>query len=293
MANIFQGESKLAQCVREWDIQLRIIEWVDTDVFAEVFDFKNISYEEEQSYRKEIKKAKKAIRKLLAEHGLSLREIPSLTDNRKVLTAYPEYNRDPLHNERILAVVDDAINYCCALKLTYSPSYHDSEEHIFHPQYMRICNGRHYVYGVYENEEENRGIPFVTLPIDRIVAANKTRDVDYKPGNAEEYERQMLNVLGASLNFQYPEVMDVVLRTHNSKVHKLLLSKPLHHSIREITPCSDEHPGELILQVQRSIELNNWILHYGVGVEVVSPAELRANIASVVSRMNSYYSENE
>ena len=58
-------------------------------------------------------------------------------------------------------------------------------------------------------------------------------------------------------------------------------------------PCTVEQPGELMIQVQRSIELNNWILHYGVGVEVVTPVELRAHIASVVSRMNSYYSENE
>lgn len=232
MANIFQGESKFAQCVREWDRQLRTLEWVDTEVFAEVFDYQNVTYNEGETYRKEVKKAKKAIRKLLAEHGLSLRERLSMTDNRKVLTAYPKYNKDPLHNERILAVVDDAITHKRPLKLTYSPSYHESEEHIFHPQYMRICNGRHYVYGVYENEDENRGVPFVTLPIDRIIVADKDKNTPYRSGNVEEYERQMLNVLGASPNFQHPEVMNVVLRTHNPKVHKLLLSKPLHHSIR-------------------------------------------------------------
>ena len=291
MANIFQGESKLAQCVREWDKQLRTLEWVDTEVFAEVFAFPNISYDEENGYRKAIKKAKNEIRRVLAEHGLALRERPSTTDNRKVLTAYPEHNPDPLHNERIMAVVDDAIDYRRALKLTYSPSYHEAEEYIFHPQYKRIYNGRHYIYGVYEDEEKNHGFPFVALPIDRIVAADKTRDVDYKPGNTEEYERQMHNVLGASPNFQHPEVMNVVLRTHTPKIHKLLLSKPLHHTIREAQPCTADHPGELTLQVQQSIELNNWILHYGAWVEVIAPTELREHIARIVKRMNGYYND--
>lgn len=291
MANIFQGESKLAKCVREWDRQLRTSEWVDTEVFAEVFDFQNIPHEEGEGYRKAIKKAKNEIRRALAEHGLSLRERPSATDNRRTLTAYPEHNQDPLHNERIMAVVDDAIDYRCALKLTYSPSYHDAEERIFHPQYMRIYNGRQYVYGVYECEVDNHGLPFVALPIDRIVAADKTRDVDYKPGNTEEYERQMHNVLGASPNFQHPEVMNVVLRTHTPKIHKLLLSKPLHHTIREAQPCTADHPGELTLQVQQSIELNNWILHYGAWVEVIAPTELREHIARIVKRMNGYYND--
>ena len=59
MANIFQGISKEAQCVRAWDEQLRSSEWVDTDVFADIFDFSHIRYEEQASYRKAIKKAKK------------------------------------------------------------------------------------------------------------------------------------------------------------------------------------------------------------------------------------------
>jgi predicted DNA-binding transcriptional regulator YafY len=291
MANIFQGESKVAQCVREWDRQLRLSEWVDTDVFVEVFDLQNISYEEGEGYRKAIKKAKNLIREALAEQGISLRERHSEIDSRKILTAYPEHNSDPLHNERILAVIENAIDYRRALKLTYSPSFREAEEHIFHPQYRRIYNGRHYVYGVYECDEENKGLPFVALPIDRIVAVNTTREVAYRPGDANEYEQQMRNVLGASPNFQHPEVIDVVLRTHNPKVHKLLLTKPLHHTIREIKPCTAEHPGELTLHVQRSIELNNWILHYGAWVDVVAPADLREHIATIVSRMNKIYND--
>lgn len=39
MANIFQGESKEAQCVRAWDRLLREGNWVDTDDFADIFDY--------------------------------------------------------------------------------------------------------------------------------------------------------------------------------------------------------------------------------------------------------------
>ncbi len=289
MANIFQGESKESQCVREWDRLLREGEWVDTDVFADIFNYKVISGKDELAYRKAIKKAKNDIRLALSERGFHLRESKSDEDNRKVLTAYPESNKDPLHDVRIMAIVEDAMNFRRALQLTYAPSYHDKEEHIFHPQYLRVYNGRQYVYGVYDKIEENKGLPFVALPIDRIVTAIKTKDVPYIQGNPEEYERQMRVVMGASPNFRHPDVVDVILRTHDQKTHKLLLTKPLHHSIREIKPYTSEQYGELTIHVQISKELENWILHYGTGLEVVSPIDLRSKIAHVIHIIDDYY----
>ena len=291
MANIFQGESKEALCVREWDKLLREGKWVDTDVFADIFDFKSISGKEELAFRKAIKKAKNNIRQALAERGFFLRETKSREDNRKVLTAYPENNNDPLHDVRIMAIVEDAMNYRRALRLTYAPSYHDKEDHIFHPQYLRIYNGRQYVYGVYDKVEENKGLPFVALPIDRIVRAVKTKEVPYLPGNPEDYERQMRDVMGASPNFRHPDVVDIVIRTHDAKTHKLLLSKPLHHSIRELKPFSIEQGGELTIHVQISKELENWILHYSTGLEVLAPVDFRNYIARVIHKMNDYYKE--
>ena len=296
MANIFQGISKEAQCVRAWDEQLRSSEWVDTDVFAEIFDFPRISYEEQESYRKAIKKAKKSISNALAQQGMSLREKRSETDNRKVLTAYPEYNKDPLHNLRIMVVIEDALMYQRAVRLTYSPSFRDSREHIFHPHYMRMYNGRQYVYGIYEKEEENKDRPFVALPLERIISASLTRDVDYRRGDAAYYEQQMRDIMGASPNFKDPRVITVVLRTHTPTIHKLLLTKPYHHSIREVRPFTDElpgiapaQPGELTIHVQHTLELDNWILHYGASIEVVSPEELRTHIAHIIDGMRRHY----
>ena len=296
MANIFQGISKEAQCVRAWDEQLRSSEWVDTDVFAEIFDFPRISYEEQESYRKAIKKAKKSISNALAQQGMSLREKRSETDNRKVLTAYPEYNKDPLHNLRIMVVIEDALMYQRAVRLTYSPSFRDSREHIFHPHYMRMYNGRQYVYGIYEKEEENKDRPFVALPLERIISASLKRDVDYRRGDAAYYEQQMRDIMGASPNFKDPRVITVVLRTHTPTIHKLLLTKPYHHSIREVRPFTDElpgiapaQPGELTIHVQHTLELDNWILHYGASIEVVSPEELRTHIAHIIDGMRRHY----
>ncbi len=291
MANIFQGESKEAQCVREWDKLLREGKWVDTDVFSDIFSFKSISGKDELAFKKAIKKAKNNIRQALAERGFLLRETKSNEDNRKVLTAYPEGNKDPLHDVRIMAIVEDAMNYSRALHLTYAPSYHDNEDHIFHPQYLRIYNGRQYVYGVYENIDENKGLPFVALPVDRILTASKTKEVPYRRGNPEDYEHQMRDVMGASPNFRHPEVVDVVLRTHDHKIHKLLMTKPIHHSVREIKPFIPEQFGELTIHVQISKELENWVLHYGTGVEVISPVEFRNHIAHVLHTINSYYDE--
>lgn len=296
MDNIFQGMSLDAQCVRAWDEQLRSSEWVGTDVFADIFDFSRIRYEEIRSYKRAIKNAKQNIIDALAQQGMSLREQRSPKDRRKILTAYPDYNKDPLHNLRIMAVIDNAMSCSRAIRLTYSPSYRDSKEHIFHPQYMRVYNGRQFVYGIYENKEENKGLPFVALPFDRIDNASLTREVDYRRGDTKYYEQQMRDIMGASPNFKDPRVLDVVLRTHNQTIHKLLLTKPYHHSIREVRPFTDElpgiapaQPGELTIHVQHTRELDNWILHYGAGIEVISPKELRAHIAHIIDDINMRY----
>ena len=291
MANIFQGSSKVAQCVRTWDELMRTGTWIDTEEFARIYDYANLPGEEVLGYEKAIKKAKSEIRSALTEMGLYLRESRDTKDNRKILTAYPEHCTDPLHNMRMMATIDDAMMYSRALRLTYAPSFHDLEVHIFHPQYVRTYNGRQYVYGVYENAAENKGLPFVALPLDRIETVSMTKEVSYQRGNPEEYERQMRNVMGASPDFKHPEVVDVVLRTHDRKTHMLLLTRPLHHSIREIIPFSDEQCGELTIHVQITRELENWILHYGTGIEVIAPLPLRAHIAHVINTIKGYYAE--
>lgn len=199
MANIFQCESKVARCVREWDRLLREREWVDTDVFASIFSYATISGNDMLGYEKAIKKAKREIRTALAEQGMSLRESRSAEDNRKILSAYPEHSEDPLHNLRIMAIIDNAMRCSRALHLTYAPSYHESEEHIFHPQYLRVYNGRQYVYGVYKNEEENKGLSFIALPVDRILIAELFKEVSYRRGKPADYEKMMRNVLGEAV----------------------------------------------------------------------------------------------
>ena len=290
--NIFSGMSKCANCVREWDRLLRTQDWVSTEMFDDIFNFSEICGEEILAYKKHIKEAKKEIGIELAERGMSLQEKTDSQDERRKLTAYPSYNKDPLHDLRILAVLEQAMDFPQrALQLTYAQSYHQEEEHIFHAHYLKVYNGRYYVYGIYENEEENQGLPFMTLAVDRIVEARTTKDVPYRSENPKKYENLMKDVLGASPNFSYPEVREVVLRTHNPKVHKLLLTKPLHHSIREQQLCTNQQTGILTLRLQITQELINWILHYGIGVEILCPTELRAHVADIISAINNYYNK--
>ena len=285
MTNIFFRGDIITEYVCEWDKLLRTQEWVNTDVLREKYKWKDDEYE------KHIKQSKKAIRIVLAERGMLLQEKRLETqDRRRILTAYPSYNKDPLHDLRILAVIEQAMYYFkSALQITYAPSYHQTEEHIFHAHYQKVYNGRHYVCGIYEKEEENQGLPFVTLAVDRIVEAHTTKEVPYRPGDSKKYEELMKSVLGASPNFKHPEVRRVVLRTHDTKVHKLLLNKPLHDSIREQQPCVEGQTGLLTLHVQLTQELRNSILYYGKGVEVVEPRVLRIQIANDISKMMTYY----
>lgn len=79
--NIFQGAGLLTECVREWDKQLRLNEWVDTDVFADVFHFATIHYEKEEAYKQEIKDAKPTEEKDGCKFNLSFLQSYKLSHN--------------------------------------------------------------------------------------------------------------------------------------------------------------------------------------------------------------------
>lgn len=267
-----------AQCARAWDDLLREKEWVGSPDVRQYMHFDRMNPREQKAFLQSVRDAKAAINAELEKRGMRLRTSQDPADRRQQLAAYPEEDIDPLHNMRILPIIEQAIEMGWALSIWYAAKFHLPKEHIFHAHYLRVYNNRMYVYGRYEREEDNKDLPFQTLPIDRIERAEPLRDIAYKPSNAEYYNEQLRYVVGASPNFKYPQPMHVVIRTHSPYMHNLMLSKPLHWTLREGQPCSSEQPGELTMDVQNTIELRSWLIHYGAELEVVEPKRLRNRI---------------
>lgn len=289
MNNIFQGFSDEAQCVRAWDRKLREQEWVDTTDVQAVIGYAAEDSTRKFSLDKAIKDAKGKLRKELLRQGYCFREKSDGADRRVVHTAYPIENQDPLHNLRISAIVEDALNYHRVLRLIYTPSFNREEEHLFHPQYLREYNGRPYVFGEYENKEEQGAWPFMGLAIDRIISAVPDKSVKYRQREPEYFLEMMKDTLSATYNPHYLDVYDVRIRTHTPKIHMLLMMNKLHISQREIMECTAEHPGEISLQLRYSIELLGKLLYYGGEIEVLSPDLLRDRIAGAAQMMARRY----
>lgn len=294
MKNIFEGLSIETQCIKLWDEYLRTGEKVDATEIAEILK-KNRAYTA-HGVDKAMKAARKSIKEALQEMGLVLGEEKDIVDQRKVLTYYPEGNRDPFHNLRLEAQLHSAMLGMNPCRIVYSPAYQGEEKHIFHPQFFHSYNGRRFVYGEYDEKQDGR--PFETLPLDRIKEVTIIKgapykvcpDMAYMEDPAQYYLEQLKNVVGASPNFKDPTVYEVRIKTLDTKTHMRIMTKPIHNSQKEVTTCDGYGcPGEIRIWVQMKNELKAVLLSFGRAIEVMSPEELRNHIASVSDTLDTRY----
>ena len=86
----------------------------------------------------------------------------------------------------------------------------------------------------------------------------------------------------------------VVIRTKSEYLHGLLLTKPLHHSQKEILPFGEHNGqwyGEVTLTIEPNRELRGRILMYGESLEVSEPLTLREQIKEVIMKQMNQYAD--
>ena len=133
------------------------------------------------------------------------------------------------------------------------------------------------------------------VPLDRIVGeVSEVSDVEYIPAPKGFYQDFFNNIIGVT-HEKGAKVEEVIIHTKTKYQHGLLLTKPLHHSQKEIKPFGeyeDGNYGEVRLTIEPNRELRGRILLYGDNLEVISPMSLREQIKDILKRQLEQYSEN-
>lgn len=193
-----------------------------------------------------------------------------------------------LTNIDLLPVFNKAITNRQVLRISYQRFGQEPFELTFHPQFLKEYNGRWFVFG----EADREPFKAYNVPLDRIVGElTVVKDVDYIPAPKGFYQRYFNNIIGVT-HEREAEVEKVVIRTKTEYQHGLLLTKPLHHSLRETLPFgehTDGTYGEVELTIEPNRELCGRILMYGENLEVVQPLSLRERIYETVKNQIAQY----
>ena len=195
-------------------------------------------------------------------------------------------------NIDLLPVFYKAISNKQVLRFDYQRFEQEPFTLTFHPQFLKEYNGRWFVFGDADRE------PYQTynVPLDRIVGkVSEVNDVEYIPAPKGFYHEFFNNIIGVT-HEKGAKAEEVIIRTKTEYQHGLLLTKPLHHSQKEVMPFGeheDGNYGEVRLTIEPNRELRGRILLYGENLEVISPLSLREQIKEILRRQMQQYSENK
>lgn len=195
-----------------------------------------------------------------------------------------------LTNIDLLPVFYKAITDRQVLRFSYQPFGQEPFELTFHPQFLKEYNGRWFVFGEADREPYHA----YNVPLDRIVGKlNPVENIEYIPADKGFYQQYFKNIIGVT-HEKDAEVERVLIRTKTEYQHGLLLTKPLHHSLKETLPFG-EHDGqwygEVTLSIEPNRELRGRILMYGESLEVMEPLTLREQIKEVIMKQMNQYAD--
>ena len=193
-----------------------------------------------------------------------------------------------LTNIDLLPVFYKAINDKKVLRFSYQRFGQDTFELTFHPQFLKEYNGRWFVFGDADREPYQA----YNVPLDRIVGdVNEVVDMEYIPAEKSFYQNFFNNIIGVT-HEKDAKVEEVVIRTKTEYQHGLLLTKPLHHSQKEVLAFGEHdggNYGEVMLTIEPNRELRGKILAYGQYLEVMRPQSLREQIMTSLKSMVVFY----
>lgn len=197
-----------------------------------------------------------------------------------------------LTNIDLLPVFYKAITNKQVLRFNYQRFGQEPFPLTFHPQFIKEYNGRWFVFGDADREPYKA----YNVPLDRIVGkVCEMNDVKYIPAPKGFYQDFFNSIIGVT-HEKDAKLEEVVIRTKTEYQHGLLLTKPLHHSQKEVLPFG-EHKGqwygEIRLMIEPNRELRGRILLYGENLEVISPQSLRENLRDIIKHQITQYLDEE
>lgn len=231
----------------------------------------------------------------LRQHGY---EVISLPNGRTTSYQYVGADKDPLHNMRFAALVEERYNILqgcieskSAVKICYKPFDRSKMEVVFHPHLLREYNGRKFAVGISEKEGKEPLRRFA-IALDRIKGEINMAHSDhpYIAAEANEYS-YFSHLVGMRLEPD-AELTTIRIRALDRYTFGRLVTKPLHESQKVIEyPNWDEGRdyGEIEITVYPNVELQGQILSYSSTIEIISPESYRLQIINELKSQLSLY----
>lgn len=171
-----------------------------------------------------------------------------------------------------LSQVISALRESHPVRFTYRPytRLNPTKDVVIEPYFLKIFKQRWYVTG--RNVRDDKIKTYALDRMEEVKIEDDTFVVD-KSFNLESYVRDTFGIV-----FSQGEPKEVVLRA-DIRQSKYLRALPLHHSQREVV--HDEY-SLFYLKLRLTSDFVQELLSYGANIQVVSPPELKAMVATAL-----------
>lgn len=154
----------------------------------------------------------------------------------------------------------------------------------FHPYLLKQYNDRWFAFGL----RVDKGEPYTSVPLDRLVGAPKTIR-GYTEDRPDKYLDYFKERVGVSLDKREKKKKHIIIRITDKDAWGRITTKPLNGQ-REVTSFNDNLSyGQICLDVFPTPELYVKILSWGEGVEIESPACVRARMVALLKKISGQY----
>ena len=164
------------------------------------------------------------------------------------------------------------------VKIIYEPYGKPKQEHVVNPEHLKQYNNRWFLFGYNEHYQS-----FSNFSLDRIISIEELAE-SFKPSSINWMD-YFDDVIGVT---KTPEKKSQKIKLKFSKQRiNYVLTKPLHGSQK---PDKSDASGQTIsIEVIPNPELFQTILSFGADVEVLSPPDIRIQMAKICNEMHKIY----
>lgn len=202
----------------------------------------------------------------------------------------------PHKNIEWLPFIYECIRDHKVLRMAYHEKYQIAKSVIFHPHYLKEFNERWHIFGSIEITESGSGELSIregqNIPLDRIDEKPAiVNDIEYLPPDNIKYPEYFSDIVGVT-HEKNAKLYDIIVRIHDRYMFGLVETKPIHYTQSTLMDFDETLGyGEVQMTLKPNNEFFGRILQLGHDLEIVSPKEVRDDIARRINKMNMRYVE--
>lgn len=176
-----------------------------------------------------------------------------------------------LKGKEYFSILLDAICKKSVLSVGYQSFKSDRvKEVLIHPYYLKEYNKRWFLIGLVHGYDS-----LTNLAFDRIAYVNKVSGVKFIENDHYDFNDEYFSdIIGVSKQYD-DEPVDIIIKV-DSKEYPYIETKPIHESQHKISSNTDS--VIIGIKVCPNYELEQLLLSFGEGIQVISPTGLRDKI---------------